>query len=111
MKLIVDLLMRMVVLLITTYLVPGFHIDSYTTALVVAIVLGILNVLVKPILVFLTLPATVITLGLFIFVVNAVLLIIASKFIPGFRIDSFFTAIVASIVISLVSSLLSTLIK
>src|SRR4030042_1941674 len=108
MKLLIDLSTRMLVLLTTSYLVPGFHINSYTTALVVALVLAILNVLLKPVLIFLTLPATVLSLGLFIFVINAILLLIAARFIPGFKIDSFFTAIVASIVISLVSTLLST---
>ena len=111
MKFLIDLLIRALVLLLTTYIVPGFHIDSYTTAVIVALVLAILNLLVKPLLVLLTLPVTIVTLGLFYFVINAVLLIIASKVIDGFRIDSFGTAILASIVIAVLSSILNTLIR
>ena len=111
MKLLVELITRMIVLLVTAYVVPGFHIDSYSTALIVALVLGILNMLLKPLLVLFTLPATILSFGLFIFVINAILLILASQFIKGFRIDSFFTAIIAAIVISIVSSILSTIIK
>jgi len=108
MKLIIDLLIRSVVLLLTTYLVPGFTIDSYITAIIVALLLAILNLLVKPLLVILTLPATILTLGLFLFVINAILLLMASALIRGFEVESFGTALIASIVITLISSLLNT---
>ena len=111
MKFLADLLIRALVLLIATYLVPGFHIESYWTAVIVALVLGLLNALVKPVLVVFTLPATILTLGLFMFVINAVLLMIASSFIDGFKVDSFGTAVIASVVITLVSSLLNFLIR
>lgn len=111
MKFLADLLIRAFVLLITTYVVPGFHIKSYWTAILVALVLGLLNALVKPILVILTLPVTILTLGLFVFVINAFLLMIASVFIDGFKVDSFVTAIIASIVITVVSTILNTLIR
>lgn len=111
MKILAEWIVRAFVLLVTAYLVPGFHIDSYITALVVALVLGLLNLLVKPILIFLTLPATILTLGLFIFVVNALLLMLASAFVKGFKIDSFFTAIIASIVISILSSLVQVIFR
>lgn len=111
MKLLVELIIRMIVLLITAYVVPGFHIDSYSTALVVALVLGILNMLLKPLLVLFTLPATILSFGLFLFVINAILLLIASHFVKGFRIDSFLSAIIAAIVISVVSSVLSSIIR
>jgi len=99
MKLIIELLIKAFVLLVTTRLVPGFNIDSWTTALIVAFILGVLNIFIKPILLFLTLPATILTLGLFMFVVNALLLIIASKLVSGFQIESFGTAIIAAVVI------------
>ena|SRR3990172_9681993 len=108
MKHIIDLLIRSVVLLLTTYLVPGFTIDSYITAIIVALLLAILNLLVKPLLVILTLPATILTLGLFLFVINAILLLMASALIRGFEVESFGTALIASIVITLISSLLNT---
>lgn len=111
MKFLADLLIRALVLLVTTYLVPGFHIKSYWIAILVALVLGLLNALVKPILVIFTLPVTILTLGLFVFVINAFLLMIASAFIDGFRVDSFVTAIIASIVITVVSTILNTLIR
>lgn len=111
MKFIAELIIRSFVLLLTSYILPGFKIDSYTTALLVAIVLGILNMLVKPLLIFFTLPATILTLGLFIFVINAVLLIIASNLIKGFHIDSFFTAIVAAVLISIISTLLTSILR
>jgi putative membrane protein len=111
MHLLAEWILKSLTLLITAYLVPGFHIDSYFTALIVAVVLGILNLLLKPILVILTLPVTIITLGLFMFVINALLLLLTSSFIKGFRIDSFGSAILASIVITLVSSVLNHLIK
>jgi putative membrane protein len=111
MKLIVELILKSLILLLTTYIVPGFKIDSYLTALMVAVVLAILNVLLKPILILFTLPATILTLGLFLFVINAVLLVIASSLIRGFHIDSFFTAIIAAIVITLLSTIINSLLK
>ena len=111
MKFLAEWLVRAFVLVITTYIVPGFRIDSFTTALIIAAVLAILNLLLKPILVILTLPATILTLGLFMFIINAILLLITSSIIEGFKIDSFITAIVASIVITVVSSLVNLIIK
>lgn len=106
MKILAEWIVRAFILLVTTKVVPGFRIDSYTTALLVALVLGVLNMFVKPLLIFFTLPATILTLGLFIFVVNAILLIIAAQLVKGFHIASFFTAILAAVVISLLSTLL-----
>lgn len=107
MKILVELILRAFILLVTTYFVPGFKIDSYTTALVVVLVLAILNMFVKPIFVFFTLPATIVSLGLFIFVINALLLYISANLIQGFSIDSFLTAIIAAIFISVLSTVLN----
>jgi putative membrane protein len=107
MKLLAEWILKAFVLLVTTKLVPGFSIDSWKTALLVALILGVLNVLVKPVLVFFTLPATILTLGLFIFVINAILLIITAQFVSGFKIDSFATAIVAAVIITLISTVLN----
>lgn len=111
MKAVIELLIKTFVLLVTAYVVPGFHIQSYTSAFFVAIVLAILTILLKPILILLTLPITVLTLGLFTFVINAILLVIATNIVKGFTIDSFWTAIIASIVITLVGSLINTFLK
>jgi len=111
MKLIIELFIKAFVLLITTRIVPGFSIDSWTSALIVAFILGVLNIFIKPILLFLTLPVTILTLGLFMFVINALLLIIASKLVSGFQIESFGTAIIAAVVITIISSLVNLFIK
>lgn len=111
MKLIAEWLVRAFVLLVTTYIVPGFRIESLATALIVAAVLAILNLLLKPILVLFTLPATILSLGLFMFVINAVLLVVASYLVQDFKIDSFLTAIIASVAITLISSLLNMVLK
>lgn len=108
MKLIADWIVRALVLLVTAYLVPGFKIESVSTALIVALVLGILNLLIKPLLIILTLPLNILTLGLFTFVINALLLLIASNLVGGFHVSSLFTAIIASIVISIVSAIISS---
>lgn len=111
MKLLANWIIRAFVLLLATYFVPGFHIDSYLTALVVALVLGILNLLIKPLLLIFTLPLNILTLGLFTFVINAFLLALTAQLVKGFQIYSFGTALLAAIVITLLSGLLNMLIK
>jgi putative membrane protein len=84
----------------------GIHIDSFWTALVLAIVLAILNAIVKPILIILTFPITIFTFGLFLFVINACIILLASKFVPGFGVDGFWWALLFSILLSILTSLL-----
>lgn len=107
----IEWITRTLILLVTAYIVPGFKIDSYVTAFLVALVLGVLNMFVKPILVIFTLPATIFTLGLFLFVINALLLMLAASFVRGFQINSFGTAIFASIIITVLSTLLNFIFK
>lgn len=102
-------ILRALILLVTASIVPGFTIDSFAISLLVALVLGILNILVKPFLTLLALPLTLLTLGLFTFVINAFLLILAAQIVPGFHIDSLLTAIVASIIIAILSTLVNAL--
>lgn len=104
-------LVKAAILLLTAYFVPGFRIESFWTALIVVLVIGLLNIFLKPLLLFLTLPINILTLGLFTFVVNAVLLYIATLFVPGFKIDSFVTAIVAAFVIAIINGLFSLVFK
>jgi putative membrane protein len=87
------------------YLMKGVIVDEFTTALTVAIVLGLLNFFVKPILVLFTLPITFFTLGLFLLVINTIMIELCDYFIEGFRISSFWTAMLFSIVLSLSQSL------
>lgn len=111
MYLLVALVLNAAALLITAYLVPGFHVASLTTALVAAIVLGVVNIFIKPLLLLLTAPLNFLTLGLFTFVVNALMLWVVSVFVPGVTISSFLSAVVAAVVLSVVSTLLSMLLK
>jgi putative membrane protein len=91
-----------IALLLISRFVPGFTVESFYTALVVSAILGFLNVFIRPILVLLTLPITLLTLGLFSFVINAGLLLFAASFIKGFSISGFFPALVAAALLWLV---------
>lgn len=88
-------------------MVPHIHIDDYVSALLVAIVLAFLNTVVKPVLTILTIPITLVTLGLFLLVINALIIIFAGKLVPGFQVDGFFWALVFSLVLSLCTSILN----
>lgn len=111
MQLIVALVLNALALLATAYVVPGFHVDNFTTALVAAVVLGVVNTFIKPILSFMTAPLSVVTLGLFAFVVNAVVLFIVSYFVPGFKVDGWVAAILGAVVLSVVATVLSSVLK
>lgn len=109
MKIFINLLINGVAVLISSYILPGVKVDSYFTAIVVAVVMGIVNSFLKPVLLILTLPFTIITLGLFTFVINAVLILLVSAIVPGFVVKGFWWALVFSLVLSLVSSFLHSL--
>jgi putative membrane protein len=83
--------------------VPGISVNNFTTALIVALILGLLNAVIRPILVFFSFPLVALTLGLFLLVINAFMLKVAAYFISGFRIEGFLPAILGSIVISVVT--------
>ncbi len=106
MQFIVTWIVTALSLLITAYLVPGMQIDSGLAAAIGAIVLGLVNAIVKPLLVLLTLPLTILTLGLFLLVVNAMSLGLVGYFTPGFHINGFLPAVIGSIVLSIVSTFL-----
>ncbi|MET0241987.1 MAG: phage holin family protein [Flavitalea sp.] len=89
-----------------SYVLDGISIDTFWTAIVVALVLAVLNAFVKPILILLTLPITLITLGLFLFVINALIILFAEKIVSGFRVDGFWWALLFSLLLSLVTSLM-----
>lgn len=81
------------------YLVPGFHVNSFYAALIVAVILGIVNAIIKPIIMILTLPITILTLGLFSFVVNAGLILLVSTVVKGFSVDGFVPALIGGAVL------------
>ncbi|MGB5597049.1 MAG: phage holin family protein [Crocosphaera sp.] len=98
-------------LLITAYLIPGIIIKGFVVAAIAALVMGLINAIVKPILLIFTLPLTVLSLGLFLFVVNAISFSLVSYFTPGFEIRTFWDALFGSIILSIVSSVLSQLLE
>jgi putative membrane protein len=91
------------------YLLPGVHIKNFTTAIAVAVVLALLNAFVKPILIMLTIPVTIITLGLFLLVINAAMILLCSKLVNGFSVDGWLYAMLYSMLISVISGTLSSL--
>ncbi|SMO54217.1 phage holin family protein [Solitalea koreensis] len=92
-----------------TYILPGVHIKNIETALILALVLAILNMLLKPLLVLFTLPITILTLGLFLFVINALIIQFAAKLVTGFIVDGFWSALLFSLLLSVATSMLSGL--
>ncbi|MBF6640656.1 phage holin family protein [Flavobacterium sp. J49] len=105
MKLLFRILITAILALVISKLMKGVVIDEFTTALTVAIVLGLLNFFVKPILVLFTLPITFFTLGLFLLVINAIIILLCDEFVDGFDVSSFWTAMLFSIILSLSQSL------
>ena len=111
MNTIVKLLLNAVAVFALAEILNGVYVDNYITSLLVAAVISILNVLVKPLLVILTLPATILTLGLFLFVINTIIILLADRLIGGFRVDGIWTAILFSILLCILQSLLHSFIK
>jgi putative membrane protein len=111
MKLILRVLLTALAVVILSKVLPHVSVDSYLTAIIVAIVLGLLNFLVKPILVILTLPVTIITFGLFLLIINAVIILLADYFITGFSVDGIWWALLFSLLLSLLQSILFSILK
>ena len=88
------------------YIIPGVKVSDFTSALVVALVLGIINALLKPILLILTLPINILTLGIFTFVLNALLILLVSNIVAGFKVDGFFAALIFAIVLSITNTVI-----
>ena len=109
MRKIADWLVSAISLLIISRIVPGIHFADFLSAIIAALIIGLINVLIKPILVLFTLPITVVTLGLFSLVINAVLFQLASHVTPGFMIDSFWAAFIGSLLYAIVNSILHKL--
>ena len=108
---IIRFLLSGLAVLLAAYLLPGVHVDHYGYALLVAFVLALANIIVKPILIVLTIPITVITLGLFLLVINALIILLVDLLVAGFHVDGFWWALGFSLILSLFNSLFSDLIK
>lgn len=109
MKLLLVWLLNALALLAVAYFVPNIHVAGFSTALVAALVIGLVNVLIKPILVLLTLPITILTLGLFILVINGALFYAVGHWLQGFEVKTLMTGILGAIVYSVLSWILTTL--
>ncbi len=109
MQLLIRLIITTIAVLITDLILPGVHADDFVTGLLVAVVLGLLNTFLKPLLILLTLPVTVVTMGLFLLVINAGMVLLASRIVPGFVVESFWWALGFSIVLSIVQGFLQAL--
>ncbi len=103
-SIIVNLIISSIVIFGVANVLPGVHVVDFQTAIIVALVLGVINALLKPILLILTLPITILTLGLFSFVINALLILLVSNLIPGFTVEGFLWALIFGIVLSLVNT-------
>jgi len=106
MNFLVRILVTAVVAFGLSSVMRGIHIDTFWTAIWLSVVLAILNALLKPILIILTFPITLLTLGLFLFVINAGIVLLAGKFVDGFRVDGFGWALLFSLLLSILTSLL-----
>lgn len=109
MQLIVNVLLNSLALILTAYLVPGFDVENFPTAVLAAIVLGLINTFIKPVLLILTAPINILTLGLFTFVINATVLWLAGLVVPGLTTGGLLTNILAAVVLSVVSTAISML--
>lgn len=108
---IIRFLLSGLAVLLTGYLLPGVHVEHFGYALLVALVLSIVNVFVKPLLVILTIPITILTLGLFLLVINALLIMLVDALIPGFQVNGFWWALAFSLILSLFNGILGGLIN
>ncbi len=111
MKMILKLFVNALALIGTAWIVPGISIDSIWTAIIAAIVLAIINIIIRPIMLFITIPINILTLGLFTFVINALMLWLASLLVSGFAVSGFVSAILGAVILAIISTLLHTLLE
>ena len=107
MNILIRLLITTILVVVLAHFLPGISVQDYTSALWVALVLGVLNAFLKPILILLTLPATIFTLGLFLLVINAVVILVGDYLVDGFLVDGFWSAFIFSILLSLSQSVMN----
>lgn len=106
MKILTHLIVSALAVAITVYLLPGVHVSGAVAVVVLAVVFAIINTFIRPVLIFLTLPLSIVTLGLFVLVINALLVMLAALVVPGFAVDSFWWALLFGIVLALVHAVL-----
>ena len=106
MNLLIRILLTAVLVLVIAKFLPGVTVENFSTSVIVAIVLGLLNLFVKPVLVLFTFPVTIITLGLFLLVINALIILLCDNLVDGFNVKSFWTALIFSVLLSISQSIL-----
>lgn len=111
MNLILRILLTALAVVILAKVLPGVEVAGYLDAIIVAVVLGLLNIFVKPLLVLLTLPVTIITLGLFLLIINAAIILLAASLIEGFQVENIWWALLFSLLLSLLQSILFSILK
>lgn len=111
MNFLTKILVKTLAVILVSYFMPGVKVDNITTAIVVAVVLAFLDSIVKPVMIVLTIPVTIFSLGLFLLVINACMVLLAAYFVEGFKVDGFFTALFFSIILSLTTSILDAIAK
>lgn len=109
MYILLAIIINTIAVLVTSYILPGIHIQSFGTALAVAIVMGIINAILRPIIFILTLPINILTLGLFSFVIMGALVYLVSAIVPGFKVDHFGWAILFALIVALINWFLYSL--
>jgi len=110
-RFLIQILISTLAVFFTSWILPGVEINQFTTAIVVALVLALLNAFLKPLLVILTIPVTILTLGFFLLVINAFIIQLAGHFVAGFKVKNFLWAFLFGIILSLVTSLLEHIAK
>ncbi len=108
---IIRLLITALAVILTSYLLPGVHVENFLSAIVLALLLALLNVTLKPILIIITIPVTFLTLGLFLLVINALMILLADAILPGFVVDGFWWAVLFSVLLWIINSLLRNLVR
>jgi putative membrane protein len=109
MRIILRLLLYTCAVLITAWILRrGVHVENFATAIMVAIALAIINTFIRPVLVFLTIPVTIVTLGFFLLVINALIIMLIGRIVPGFTVDGFWWALLFSVILSIIASFFGT---
>jgi putative membrane protein len=109
MRFLLKLLVTSLAVFFSAYILNGVYLEGFPTAILVALLMGFLNAFLKPILIILTIPITLVTFGLFLLVINAVIILLADYALTGFTVDSFFTAVVFSIIVSVITWILEAI--
>ena len=110
MKPLLKLLISSLTIIIAAYFIPGVKIAGYWTAILVALVMGVVNAIIKPVLMFFTLPLNILTLGLFTFIINGLMILLVAYFVPGFQVNGFWTAVIFSIAATVINWVLTKLV-